>query len=472
MATVAPLQTQQSERHSANDAHLGGNLAPVRIETTAELQVRGKIPQGLSGALYRNGPNPQFDPGPRYHAFLGDGMIHGFWLNERGAHYANRYVRTPRWLTEHAAGRALFGGLGLPSDPSVEKIKAGGANTHIVFHAGKLMALQEGSNPFEMDRIDLASKGWVETGGRFTAHPKIDPHSGEMLWFGYSTGDTPLNAFMDYGITDASGRILRRDQFKAPYCSMVHDFVVTEKHTVFPVLPLTGDMERAKRGLPAFAWEPQKGAFVGLMARSASVDSIRWIEVDPVYVFHPVNAYETNGNLICEMMEYPQAPLFPNPDGSRGVAADARIVRWTIDLNDRNARVVRTPLDDLIGEFPRIDERFTGLPYRHCWHTANLEMNQPLLFDALAHVDFKTNRTTLRRFSGGDTVGEPVFVPRSADAPEGDGWILAVVHRAAKNLSELQILNAQDIAGEPEAVLEAPVRVPAGFHGSWVADGS
>ena len=336
--------------------------------------------------------------------------------------------------------------LGLPSDPSVEKIKAGGANTHIVFHAGKLMALQEGSNPFEMDRIDLASKDWVETGGRFTAHPKIDPHSGEMLWFGYSTGDTPLNAFMDYGITDACGRVLRRDQFKAPYCSMVHDFIVTEKHTVFPVLPLTGDMERAKRGLPAFAWEPQKGAFVGLMARSASVDSIRWIEVDPVYVFHPVNAYETNGKLHCEMMEYPQAPLFPNPDGSRGVAANARIVRWTIDLGDRNARVVRTPLDDLVGEFPRIDERFAGLPYRHCWHAANVEMNEPLLFDALAHVDFKTNRTTLRRFSAGDTVGEPVFVPRSADAPEGDGWILAVVHRAGKNLSELQILNAQDIA--------------------------
>jgi carotenoid cleavage dioxygenase len=291
-----------------------------------------------------------------------------------------------------------------------------------------------------------------------------------MVWFGYSTGDTPLNPFMDYGISNAAGQVMRRDRFKAPYCSMVHDFIVTEKHTLFPVLPLTGDMERAKRGLPAFAWEPQKGAFVGLMARNAGVDSIRWIEVDPVYVFHPANAYEINGKLHCELMEYPAAPLFPHPDGSRGAAADARMVRWTLDLNDPGARVVRTPLSDLSGEFPRIDDRFAGLPYRHCWHSANVESKRPLLFDALAHVDFNTNRTTLRRFAHGDSVGEPVFAPRSADAPEGDGWILAVVHRAAKNVSELQILNAQNIAGEPQAVLDLPVRVPAGFHGSWVPD--
>ena len=63
---------------------------------------------------------------------------------------------------------------------------------------------------------------------------------------------------------------------------MVHDFLVTQNHTAFPVLPLTGDIGRAKRGLPAFAWEPEKGAFVGLMARNAGVDTVRWIEVDPV----------------------------------------------------------------------------------------------------------------------------------------------------------------------------------------------
>ncbi|HEX3914089.1 MAG TPA: carotenoid oxygenase family protein [Steroidobacteraceae bacterium] len=452
----------------ASNPHVSGNQAPVRLETTLEPKIRGKIPAELRGALYRNGPNPQFDPGPDYHAFFGDGMIHGFWLADGRARYANRYVRTPRWLAENAAGRALFGGLGLPSDPSVEKIASGGANTHIVHHAGKLMALQEGSNPFEMDSSDLSSKGWVETGGRFTAHPKTDPDSGEMLWFAYSAAETPLNPYLDYGISDASGRITRRDRFQAPYCSMVHDFLVTRNYTAFPVLPLTGDLERAKRGLPAFAWEPQKGAFVGLMARGASVDAVRWLEVDPVYVFHPANAYEQDGCLHCDMMEYPSAPLFPNPDGSPRTPVKARRVHWKFDLTDRAARVIRTPMSDLAGEFPRIDERFGGLPYRHCWHAANVEMKEALLFDSLAHVDLATQRETLRRFARGDSVGEPVFVPRSAQAAEGDGWILAVLHRAAEDRSDLLILNAQDISGEPEAVLELPCRVPAGFHGSWV----
>ena len=453
-----------------SNPHVSGNQAPVRVESTLEPKIRGRIPPGLRGALFRNGPNPQFDPGANYHPFIGDGMIHGFWLGEGKARYANRYVRTPRWLTENAAGRPLFGGMGLPSDPSVEKILSGGANTHIVHHAGKLMALQEGSNPFELAKSDLTSKGWVETGGRFTAHPKTDPSSGELLWFAYSSGEGPLNPYLDYGISDASGRIVRRDRFKAPYCSMVHDFIVTQNHTAFPVLPLTGDIGRAKRGLPAFAWEPEKGAFVGLMARGAGVESVRWIEVDPVYVFHPANAYEESGHLHCDMMEYPSAPLFPNPDGSRRVPVRARLVHWSIDLEDRAARVIRTPVSELVGEFPRIDERFAGLPYRHVWQTANVEMSEALLFDSLAHLDLKSGRQTLRRFSHGDSVGEPVFVPRSASAAEGDGWILAVVHRAGEGRSDLLILNAQDIGAEPEAVLELPCRVPAGFHGSWVSD--
>jgi carotenoid cleavage dioxygenase-like enzyme len=452
----------------ASNPHLSGNQAPVRTELTLEPKIRGRIPQDLRGALFRNGPNPQFDPGPHYHPFIGDGMIHGFWLGEGRARYANRYVRTPRWITENAAGRPLFGGMGLPSDPSVEKILSGGANTHIVYHAGKLVALQEGSNPFEVDKNDLSSKGWVETGGRFTAHPKMDPDSGEMLWFAYSSGEGPLNPYLDYGISDASGRIMRRDRFKAPYCSMVHDFIVTQNYTAFPVLPLTGDVGRAKRGLPAFAWEPDKGAFVGLMARNAAVDSVRWIEVDPVYVFHPANAYEEGGHLHCDMMEYPSAPLFPNPDGSRRVPVRARLVHWSIDLGCSTTRVRRTPVSDLAGEFPRFDERFAGLPYRHCWQAANVDTREALMFDSLAHIDLKLQQQTLRTFTTGDSVGEPVFVPRSAQAPEGDGWILALVHRAAHGRSDLLILNAQDIGGEPEAVLELPCRVPAGFHGSWV----
>jgi carotenoid cleavage dioxygenase-like enzyme len=465
---AANLKPQTEQSGPASKPHIGGNMAPVRKEVDYDLKVRGKVPAGLRGALFRNGPNPQFDPGAGYHAFIGDGMIHGFWIGEGFAHYRNRYVRTPRWLTENTAGRALFGGLGKPSDPSVEGIAAGGANTHVIYHAGKLLALQEGSNPFELDQKNLDSIGWLETGGRFTAHPKTDPKSGEMAWFAYSSGNEPLNPYLDYGITDATGRVGRRQQFRAPYCSMVHDFMVTDHYALFPVLPLTGDMERAKRGLPAFAWEPQKGAFIGIMKRAASVDTMRWIEIDSMYAFHSVNAYE-DGNLIhCDMFEYPAAPLFPNADGSPGTPARASMVRWTIDLANPGARAKRTPLNDLPGEFPRIDERYSGMPYRHSWHAAGVKRDDVLTFDAIAHIDLQSDATNLRVLDKGDSVGEPVFVPRNAQAEEGDGWLLAIVHRAAEDRSDLLVLNAQDIAGEPEAILELPCRVPAGFHGSWV----
>jgi carotenoid cleavage dioxygenase-like enzyme len=465
---AANLRTAAELQPAHQGAYLSGNLAPVRIETDMELRVHGKLPEGLRGALYRNGPNPQFEPRPDYHAFIGDGMIHGFWIGDGRAHYSNRYVRTPRWLAEHAAGRALFGGMGRPSDASVEGIHAGTANTHIVHHAGKLMALQEGSNPFEMDKTNLSSIGWVETGGRFTAHPKLDPKTGELFWFAYSSGTEPLNAYLDYGVTDASGRVLRRDKFRAPFCSMVHDFMVTQNHVLFPVLPLTGDFGRAKRGLSAFAWEPEKGAFVGVMERHASVESIRWIEIDPVYAFHTLNAFEKDGFIHCDMMEYSSAPLFPNADGSQGNASGARLARWSIDLGDPDARVKRTQLDDTAGEFPRIDERFSGRPHRHGWYTANVEKEDALAFDALMHIDLESKRRTTRRLPKGDSAGEPVFIPRSPEAAEGDGWIMAVVHRAAQNRSDVLILDAQDIAGEPQASLELTTRVPAGFHGSWV----
>jgi carotenoid cleavage dioxygenase len=444
-----------------------GNLAPVREEVDLELPVRGRIPAGLRGAFYRNGPNPQFGPGANYHPFLGDGMIHGFWLDGGRARYRNRYVRTPRWLAEHAAGRPLFGGLGQPHDASVEGIDSGGANTHILSHAGRLLALQESSNPFQLDAATLASMGWLETGGRFTAHPKIDARSGEMLWFAYSAGTEPLNPFLDFGITDAAGRILRRDRFEAPFCSMVHDFMVTQNHVLFPVLPLTGNLERVRSGGPAFAWEPERGAYLGVMRRDARVETVRWIEMDPVYAFHTLNAFEAGGQLHCDVMEYPRAPLFPNADGSEARSTSAHAVRWSVNPADPG-RVKRTQLDDLKGEFPRCDERLMGQPYRHAWFAASVDLDETLGFDALAHIDLHTGTRSLRPVTGGDSFGEPVFVPRSPAAPEGDGWVIALLYRAAENRSDLLILNAEDIAGAPEAVLELPCRVPVGFHGSWV----
>ncbi|MDQ2859146.1 MAG: carotenoid oxygenase family protein, partial [Pseudomonadota bacterium] len=228
--------------------YLTGNFAPIPGEDDFDLDVTGEIPADLAGAFYRNGPNPQVDPGSDYHWFAGDGMIHGFFVEGGKVRYRNRYVRTPKWQAENAAGRKLFGLFGNPmtTDPSVLTTDSGVANTNIVWHAGRLLALEEGHKPFELDPLTLESRGYAdEYRGRVTAHPKIDPVTGEMTWFGYSTGDMPLNSTVSYGVTSAAGDVLRRDEFEAPYSSMVHDFMVTQNHVLFPILPLTGSLQRA-----------------------------------------------------------------------------------------------------------------------------------------------------------------------------------------------------------------------------------
>ncbi len=446
---------------------LTGNFAPVRSEDDFALTVTGKIPDGLNGALYRNGPNPQFEPRGDFHWFGGDGMIHGFFIEDGQARYRNRWVHTPRWTDEHKAGRALFGSMGGPSALSVTGHDSGVANTNIVRHAGRLMALEEAHAPFELDAQTLEAKGYVETGGNFTAHPKMDPETGEMVWFAYSAGVLPLNDQIDYGVTDGAGKITRRDRFTAPYASMVHDFLVTRNHVLFPILPLTGSLTRAMRGGPAFAWEPEKGAFVGVMDRRASVDTIRWFELPPCYVFHPMNAWEEGSLIHAEVMEYPRAPLFPNVDGSKPEDDSAVLVRWTFDLAAPSNTVKRTVLDDMAGEFPRFDERRAGLPYRHGWF-ASQAGRDVLGFDSLSHIDLATGKRTTMLLPDGDNASEPVFVPRSADAGEGDGWLLAPVYRAATNTSDLIILDAQDITAGPVATIHVPRRVPFGFHGNWV----
>ncbi|TAJ69920.1 MAG: carotenoid oxygenase family protein [Phenylobacterium sp.] len=453
--------------------YLAGNFAPVRSEDDFDLTVKGEIPAGLRGALFRIGPNPQFEPrDPNHHWFGGDGMVHGFYVADGKVSYRNRYVRTPKWELEHEHGRSLFGSFGNPmtTDPLAMGNEGGVANTNIVWHAGKLLALEEGHHPFAMDPRTLESKGYDrEFKGKVTAHPKLDPKTGEMVWFAYGVGQMPLSAGMSCGVTAADGSLVRRQDFQAPFACMVHDFMVTENHALFPILPLTASLERAMSGKPAFAWEPEKGSYVGVMRRDADVSTIRWFNTEACYVFHPLNSWEEDGKIFCDMMRYDVAPLFPKADGSPGDKAAARLVRWTFDLNGASDAIKETPLDDLDGEFPRVDPRVETLKHRHGWYAADPTGSGTIKQCAIAHLDLATGKRQLYELTGGDLTSEPVFVPRSADAAEGDGWLTAVLWRAGENRSDLAVFEAQDIAKGPIAIAEMPRRMPFGFHGNWAA---
>ena len=452
------------------------NLAPIPMECDAPiLKVDGELPRELNGTLYRNGPNPQFDA-PGAHWFVGDGMLHAFHLENGRASYRNRWVRTPKWQAEHDAGRALFGGFGqkLPNAPASISPDGGVANTNIIFHGGRLLALEEGHLPTEIEPGTLATLGYCNYGGGiagpFTAHPKIDPVSGEMMFFGYNAAG-PFTPALSFGSVNAAGVVTRFDRFEAPYASMVHDFVVTENHLLFPVLPITGSMARAMSGRPPYAWEPDKGAYVGVMKRNGSASDLVWFRAESCYVFHIMNAWEDGDRIIADVMQCDEAPLFTHPDGSPTdpVKSNARLCRWTFDLAANTDRFTQTYLDDIKGEFPRIDDRRAGFTSNHGWYAcANPDLPMFNAFSGVIHVSGKGARLGQYLLPIGDTISEPVFVPRGEDAAEGDGWLLAVVYRGGENRSDLAVFNATDIEAGPTALVQLGHRVPAGFHGNWV----
>ncbi len=322
---------------------LSGAFAPLPFEADAnDLPIRGEIPQSLSGTLYRNSPNPQFAPrDDRYHWFLGDGMVHAFHIEKGRVSYCNRWVRTPKFQAERAAHRALYGSWGNPAttDPSVHGKDGGVANTSIVIHGGKVFANEEAHMPFAIAPDTLASEGYWNfagklTTGRFTAHPKIDPVTGEMIFFGYSIGGL-FTKTIAYGTIDKSGVLTQIESFEAPYSAMVHDFLVTRNYILFPILPLTGSIERARRGAPAFAWEPEKGGHVGIVRRDAPASTMRWFEVDPRHVYHGMNAYEDGDRIIAHVMEYEAPPLFGDVNGKPFDPAKtvSRLQEWSFDLS-------------------------------------------------------------------------------------------------------------------------------------------
>jgi carotenoid cleavage dioxygenase len=452
------------------------NLAPIPMECDAPfLNVIGKLPRELNGTLYRNGPNPQFET-KGSHWFVGDGMLHAFHIESGRASYRNRWIRTPKFIAEHDAGRALYRGFGqkMTDAPASLGNDSGAANTNIIFHAGRLLALEEGHAPTEIEPGTLKTLGYQDyrgrIGGPFTAHPKIDPVTGEMSFFGYNARGI-FSPTISFGAIDSAGIVTRFERFDAPYASMVHDFIVTENHLLFPILPITGSMDRARSGHPPYAWEPDKGSYVGVMKRGGSADDIRWFRAEACYVFHVMNAWEDGDRIIADVMQSEEAPLFTHPDGSPTDPAksNARLCRWIFDLAANTDSFTRTYLDDVTGEFPRIDERRSGLVSTQGWYACdNPAPGASTAFSGITHVGRDGIKLGQYMLPVGDSISEPVFVARSVDAAEGDGWLLAVVWRARQNRSDLAVFNAGDIATGPIALVQLGHRVPAGFHGNWV----
>jgi carotenoid cleavage dioxygenase-like enzyme len=461
-------------RESESNPLLQDNFAPWRMEGTAEdLEVTGTIPKDLCGTYFRNGPNPAFEPAGRYHWFDGDGMIHAITLRDGRAHYRNRYVMSAGLQEERAAGKATFAGL-LDLGPGEAPRFKNTGNTNIVWHAGKLLALMEAALPTRLDPLTLETLGeWNFDGrlfGAMTAHPKMDPETGEMLFFGYS----PFPPFLQYHVADRTGALVRTEVIDVPWPSMIHDFATTREHVVFILCPLVFSFENLRERGGAFTWEPERGTRIGVMPRRGGNADVRWFSTDAGYVFHPLNAYTEGDEVVLDVARYERLD-FMSPKAARDPAwrdqNAAHLHRWRLDL--RGGTVRSTPLDDMVAEFPRVDERRVGLKHRFGYVAARdpgSDERRPL-FPAIRKYDLERGTSETRDFGEGNGSGEPIFVPRHAAAAEDDGYVLALVYDRARHGSAFHVLDARDIAGEPIATVHLPHRVPYGFHGNWVAAG-
>lgn len=432
------------------------NFAPATHELDiGSLPVVGTVPRDLRGTLLRNGPNPG-KPQAAEHWFAGDGMLHAFRFERGRVSYRNRWIRTPRWCSAGDVGSSV--------------VSSSVANTNVLFHAGQLLALEEAHLPLRLEGLTdgpaFSPDFAASLSGPFTAHPKMDPATGELIFFAYGTPDG-LSDGMSYGSVSASGHVTCFERFRAPYASMVHDFAVTRRHVLFPILPLAANAERAAAGGPPFAWEPQLGAFLGVLQRDRGVQSIEWRTLPPCFVFHVMNAWDDGRRVHLDVMQADVPALFTLADGSAIEGdSDAYLSRWTIDLDAAAPCHSQEFLCDIPGEFPRIDDRFAGSAHRHGWFVGDGAPGQP--FSCLVHIDHHEGRLDIYRLPDGDCASEGVFVPRSSQAEEGEGWLLSVVYRGRSDRSDLLLFDAQQLGAGPVACVRLPSRIPNGFHGNWV----
>jgi carotenoid cleavage dioxygenase len=442
--------------------YLVGNFAPVRDERDdAGLAVTGAIPTELDGLLLRNGPNPILDPDPEaYHWFLGDGMLHGIELSEGRAHYRNRWVRT------NAACEAL--GEPAPAGPPEVNGLPSSANTHVVAHAGRIYALVESSLPTEVCP-DLSTVGAANFDGQlttpFTPHPKTDPTTGELVFFGYDFAPP----YLRYHVVDPGGALVRTEAIDIPGAVMIHDFGVTATRVVWLDLPVVFDVDLAGRQPFLFTWRPEHGARVGVMPRTGGNADVIWIDLDPCYVYHVLNAYDAaDDNVVIDVVRYPD--MFATEAYGIGASVPPRLDRWTIDPSARTVAI--ETVDDASQDFPRINDRYAGREHRY-GYTSEIKVGKSSAdHGSLRKHDLVGGRTERHDVGPGRAAGEPVFAAATSDKDEDHGWVLSVVYDAGRDASDVIVVDATTFEAAPVATIHLPRRVPFGFHGAWLPGAS
>ena len=440
---------------------LTGIHQPMDGEVTLEdLPVTGTIPTELDGRYLRIGPNPARPEAKGYHWFIGDGMVHGIALQQgKALWYRNRWIRSKQVATE----------TGTQAAPGPRHGTFDTVNTNVLGIGGRTWALVEaGSYPVELsDTLDEQTYNPFDDTllGSFTAHPHLDPKTGENHAICYEATQPDV---VRHVVIDPDGKVVRELPIKVQHGPSIHDCAITDRFVLILDLPVTFSMKAliGGHGFP-YRWNPDHQARVGLLPRNGGEDEIIWVDCPQTYIFHVANAYDAaDGKVVLDACVYDT--MFAEATGGPS-GTSLGLERWTIDPVAKT--IDRRTIDASQQEFPRPDERFFGQPYRYTYTMALPDGEFAIDSSKLYKHDLEAGTREVHEFGEGRYPGEFVFVPRSQDAPEGDGWMVGLVIDLPHETTDLVILDATRFAEAPVASIRIPHRVPPGFHGNWVANG-
>jgi carotenoid cleavage dioxygenase-like enzyme len=434
-----------------------GNYRPVTEEVTeTNLKVEGSIPPELSGLYVRNGTNES--SGISEHFFGGDGMLHGVRIEKGEAKwYRNRYVDTPIYRKE----------TGTFSAPKPEDTTSA---VSLIYHADKLLSLGEFGLPYEIDPSDLSTKGVFtydnKLAGNMTAHPRIDPVTGELIFFGYNV----TSPYLTYYRADAAGNMVQKEDIVTTGPSMIHDFAVTKNYVVFMDMPVRFSWWKVAmgEGLP-FGWDDSAACRFGVMPRTGSNKDVKWFDIPPCFIFHVMNSFEQGDEVVMDAARYDKLWVKDSSDFFH----PAYLTRFTMNLATGKASVEK--IHDQPMEFPQVDRRLWTNDYRYGYSliTDEATTHGEMVSEAAAgfrKYDVTTGEVQDHLLPEQYAPNEAIFIAASDSSGEDEGYLVSFVYDKNTETTALWILDATNVAADPIAKIQLPVRVPQGFHGLWVPD--
>jgi len=453
----------------------GGFNSPTRFEADVyDCEVYGKIPSDIEGTFYRLQCDFAYPPPKNEWAtgFNGDGHVSSFRFANGSVDYKGRYILTDRLMAERKARKRLFGVYRnrYTDDPSVKNIDRGAANTHIYWHGGKMMVLKEDSLPWLIDPHTLETKGMWDFYGKYSAtsmsaHPKIDPLTGEMIAYGYQAKGDLTDDIAVY-LMNPKGQITREVWLKAPYVGIIHDIAITQKYVIIPVIARVTSLARLKSGEPMWEWDGDKPTMVGILPRDGEAKDVRWFKGPARNTLHFLNATDRSGKVTMEL---------PVSDGER---TPSRIKRWTFNLDSKDDAFTEELVSDANGPLARMDDRFLSLPYKYCFVGSN---DPSLAFDAqragvaggrvtntYQRVDVNGGKTGVFYVGPVQSLQESCFIPRKGSKAEGDGYLFGIASNYESRSSDLVIVDAQRMEEGAIATVKLPFRLRGGTHTNWV----